>query len=140
MREQLTFVACGGPGRLLVRISERPLLSLPQAHRCRQRTVVWRAPASAATAYRVSVQIKIGDRPWSRIVSIDVGAPGVGAPGVGAPSGATGRVGVWITSADLHEALSPMPVVSFGAVNPTVPGSMSPTGPATSRSAGSERP
>jgi len=121
VREQLTFVACGGPGRLLVRISERPLLSLPQAHRCRQRTVVWRAPASAATAYRVSVQIKIGDRPWSRIVSIDVGAPGVGAPGVGAPSGATGRVGVWITSADLHEALSPMPVVSFGAVNPTVP-------------------
>ena len=28
---------------------------------------------------------------------------------------------MWITSADLHEALSPMPPVSFAAVNPTVP-------------------
>jgi glucosylceramidase len=107
----LTFVGCGGPGRLLVRISGRPELTNFQARPCRQRTVVWRAPTSAATAYRVSVRIKIGDRPWSRVVSIAVGAPG----------GATRRVGVWITSADLHEALSPMPALSFGAVHPTVP-------------------
>jgi glucosylceramidase len=108
VREQLTFVGCGGPGRLLVRISGRPKLTESQVRRCRQRTVVWEAPASAATAYRLSVQIKIGDRPWSRIVSLAVGA-------------SPGRVGVWVTSADLHEALSPMHAASFGPVKPAIP-------------------
>jgi len=108
VREQLTFVGCGGPGRLRVRISKRAELSLPQTRRCRQRMVVWDAPASAATAYRVSVRIKIGNRPWSRIVSLAVGPT-------------AGRVAVWVTSADLREALSPMPAISFGPVKPAIP-------------------
>ena len=57
------------------------------------------------------MRIKIGRRPWSRVASVAVGAAGVGA----------GAVGVWITSADLSEALSPLPPVSFGAVNPAIP-------------------
>jgi len=111
VRERLTFVGCGGPGRLVVRIRGRPELSRFQAQRCRNRTMTWDAPASAATAYQVSVRIKIGRRPWSRVASVAVGAAGVGA----------GAVGVWITSADMSEALSPLPPVSFGAVNPAIP-------------------
>ena len=94
-----------------MRISGEPELSAFQRHACRKRTIAWEAPASAATAYRVSVRIKIGRRPWSARASVAVGAPVGGA----------GEVGVWITSADLREALSPMPAVSFGAVNPAVP-------------------
>jgi glucosylceramidase len=108
--ERLTFLACGGPGRLLVEISGRPELSRRQTSRCRKRTVVWDGPASAATSYLVSVRIRLGDRPWSRTVSIAVGAPAT-----------SGQVGVWITSPDLQEALSPMPAVSFGPVDPAVP-------------------
>jgi len=111
VREQLTFVGCGGPGRLLIRISGRPELTEFQARRCRRRTVVWDAPASAATAYRLHVRIKIGRRPWSRMASVAVGAP----------SAVAGGVGVWITSANLRQALSPMPAVSFGPVDPAIP-------------------
>jgi len=111
VREQLMFVGCGGPGRLLIQISGRSEVTRFQARRCRSRTLVWDAPTSAASSYQVSIRIKIGRRPWSRIASVAVGAAGVGA----------GEVGVWITSADLSEALSPMPTVSFGAVNPAVP-------------------
>ena len=63
VREQLTFVGCGGPGTLLVRLNGGLEPSRPQARRCRRRTVVWAMPPSAALAYRVSVQIKIGKRP-----------------------------------------------------------------------------
>jgi glucosylceramidase len=111
VRERLTFVGCGGPGSILVLITGRPELTAFQSRRCRSRTVVWDAPASAATAYLVSVRIKIGQRPWSRVASVAVGAAGADA----------GAVGVWVTSPDLREALSPMPVVSFGPVIPGVP-------------------
>jgi len=111
VREQLTFVGCGGPGRLRVRITGRPELSRPQARRCRKRTLAWDAPASAGKAFRVSVRIKIGTLPWSPVASVAVGAPDASA----------GKVGVWVTSADLSKSLSPMPVVSFGAVKPALP-------------------
>ena len=111
VREQLAFVGCGGPGRLLVRLNGGLELIRWQARRCRRRTMVWAMPPSAALAYRVSVQIKISKRPWSRVASVTVGAPAAGSD----------EVGVWVTTADLSEALSPMPVVSFGAVNPALP-------------------
>jgi glucosylceramidase len=111
VREQLTFVGCGGPGRLLVRVNGGLEMSRPQARHCRTRTMVWEAPPSAATAYQVSVQIKIGKRLWSPVASAAVGAPAADSDGVG----------VWLTSPDLTEALSPMPTVSFGAVTPALP-------------------
>ena len=111
VREQLTFVGCGGPGMLLVRLNGGLELIRWQARRCRKRTVVWYVPPSAGAAYQVSVQIKVGKRPWSRVASVAVGAPPAGLD----------EVGVWLTTTDLSEALSPMPVLSFGAVNPALP-------------------
>jgi glucosylceramidase len=111
VRERLRFVGCGGPGKVLVRISRRPELTEFQSRPCQDRTVAWNAPPSAATAYRVSVRIRIDPRPWSRTASVAVGAPSRSPAGVG----------VWITSASLSEALSPMPPVSFGAINPAIP-------------------
>jgi glucosylceramidase len=111
VREQLTFVGCGGPGTLLVRLDGGLEPSRPQARRCRKRTVVWAMPPSAGLGYRVSVQIKIGKRPWSRVASVAVGEPAAGSD----------EVGVWVTTADLSEALSPLPALSFGAVNPALP-------------------
>ena len=93
VREQLTFVGCGGPGTLLVRINGGLEPSRPQARRCRTRTVTWEMPPSAGNTYQVSVQIKLGKRRWSRVASIAVGAPAAGSD----------EVGVWLTTADLSE-------------------------------------
>ncbi|HEY2657023.1 MAG TPA: hypothetical protein VGI55_14615, partial [Solirubrobacteraceae bacterium] len=54
VREQLTFVGCGGPGRLLVRVNGGLEMSRPQPRRCRKRTMVWEAPPSAAARYQMS--------------------------------------------------------------------------------------
>ena len=63
------------------------------------------------SGYAVAVSIKIGAKPWSRTVAVAVGAP----------EPAPGTVNVTLTSADLSEALSSMPPVAFGAINPAVP-------------------
>jgi glucosylceramidase len=110
-REQLTFVGCGGPGRLLVRVDDGLVLSRFQHRPCRQRTIAWDAPGCSASGYSAAVSIKIGARPWSRTVSVAVGAP----------QPAPGKVNVTVTSADLTQALASMPPVTFGAINPAVP-------------------
>ena len=112
VREGLTFVGCGGPGRLLVRVNGQMKLSRFQLRRCRTRTVAWDAPASAGVGYRASVAIKIGKRPWSRAASLTVGA---------APHADPGSFGVWLTTAGLQDALAPMPMISFGAIDPDLP-------------------
>ncbi len=112
VRERLTFVACGGPGRLLVRVDGALALSGFQARRCRTRTLAWDAPASAGVGDRVSVRVKLGGRPWSRTAAVNVGAP---------PASDRGGVGVWLTTADLKDALAPMPTLSFGASDPALP-------------------
>lgn len=103
-RERLSFQGCGGPGRLSVEIDGRRVLSRPQRRPCRERVVAWSTPGCATAGDRVTVRIKIGRRPWSRLVSAAVGAAGADP------------VGVTLTTADLHAALSPEPPLAFGAL------------------------
>ncbi len=95
-----------------MRVNGQTELSRFQMRRCRARTLAWDAPASAGVGYRVSVAIKIGKRPWSRTASATVGAARPGDPG---------SVGVWLTTADMQDALAPMPTISFGAIDRSIP-------------------
>ncbi|HTP20974.1 MAG TPA: glycoside hydrolase family 30 beta sandwich domain-containing protein [Solirubrobacteraceae bacterium] len=112
VREKLTFTVCGGSGRLIVRVNRVVGLSRFQVRGCRERALSWEAPASAGVGYRVSVRAKIGRRPWSRTVSVSVGA---------VPDAGPGNVAVWLTTAGLREALSPMSPVSFTPLDPAIP-------------------
>lgn len=110
VHEQLTFVTCGA-GRLVIRITGHREVFRTQGPLCRPQMVDWAAPVTVSGSYRESVRVKLGRRPWSRPVSVAVG-PDRTVPG---------SVSVTLTSADLTEALSPMPAIRFGPIHPAVP-------------------